>query len=244
MLKRILLSIQFLTRLPVIVPGEADEADIAGSAVFFPLAGLLIAGILAGAYFLLFSILPAFVVSVLVLFIYMLLTGALHFDGLADTVDGFYGGKNKEGMLKIMDDSRIGAIGAVWLFMAILLFIALFTYLAKELVPAIISAVVLGRTGAVLLMYLCKPAKKTGLANLFCGKITLLQTLSAYIIAGVVCALLGWKAVAGLFIVTLLSILAAKYFQKKLGGITGDTIGFSIVLFEASVLIYWLVKIS
>ncbi len=244
MLKRMLLSIQFLTRLPVIVPGEADEADIAGSAVFFPLAGLLIAGILTGAYFLLFSVLPAFVVSVLMLFIYMILTGSLHFDGFADTVDGFYGGRDKEGILKIMDDSRIGAIGAIWLFMAILLFIALFTYLAKELVPAIISAVVLGRTGAVLLMYLSQPAKKTGLANLFCGKITFLHALCAYLLGAGICAALGWKAVASLFIVTLLSILAAKYFQKKLGGITGDTIGFSIVLFEASVLVYWLVKIA
>ena len=244
MIKRILLSVQFLTRLPVIVPGEADEADIAGSAVFFPLTGLIIAGILAGAYFLLFSVLPAFVVSVLVLFIYILLTGSLHLDGFADTVDGFYGGKNKEEILKIMDDSRIGAIGAVWLFTVITLFIALFTYLSKELVPALLSAIVLGRTGAVLLMYFSKPAKKTGLANMFCGKITFLHALLAYLIAACICAALGWKAIAGLFIVTILSVIAAKYFQRKLGGITGDTIGFSIVLFEAVVLIYWLIRIS
>ena len=73
MINRILLAIQFLTRLPVRVPGKPEDSDIAGSAVYFPLAGLLIAGLLAVSYYALFAILPAFVVSVLVLFIYIII---------------------------------------------------------------------------------------------------------------------------------------------------------------------------
>jgi len=237
MFKRILLAIQFLTKLPVIVPGKVDDEDMAGSLVYYPLVGLLIGGLAAGAYLLLRVTFPVLFSALLTLCFYVYLTGAFHLDGFVDTVDGFYGNRKKEDIFAIMKDSRIGAVGAVWLGLLLIIKAYLFISLAFELVPALILAAVLSRAGIVLLMRLTPAAKKTSLAAVLCEKNTLLQLSLALGFAFGVSIFFGIKGMLMFAVVLAVVLLLAKYFKNKIGGLTGDTIGFSVEFLEITVLI-------
>jgi len=88
-MKRLVAAIRFLTILPL--PGRwgTEEADLAGSVVFFPIVGLLIGAVVAALAFGLVHILPPAVVSVLIVIALAAVSGGLHLDGLSDTADGF-----------------------------------------------------------------------------------------------------------------------------------------------------------
>ncbi|MEI7903873.1 MAG: adenosylcobinamide-GDP ribazoletransferase [Candidatus Firestonebacteria bacterium] len=242
MLKRFLLAVQFLTKIPVIVAGKAEDADIAGSLVYYPAVGLLLAGLVSGVYAGFSFIFPAPLSGLLALIFFVYLTGALHLDGFVDTVDGFYGNRRKEDIFVIMKDSRIGAMGAVWLGLLLILKAWLFISLGQELVPALILAAVLSRAAIVLEMRLAPAAKKNSLASVFCDKLTLMQTAAALLFALIVSLFCGIKGIM-LFAWTVLAAVAlVKYFKSRIGGLTGDTVGFSAEFLEISVLVLWSVK--
>ena len=122
----LLSAVQFLTRLPVPDPGWED-GRLDRAAKWFPLVGVLV-GLLCGAvFFVLLSFVERGVphIEIAVLF-GVLITGALHEDGFADTADGFFGGRSAEKRLTIMRDSRIGTYGAIALVFALLLRISLY----------------------------------------------------------------------------------------------------------------------
>ena len=111
-MKRLLLAFQFLVQVPIPLK-EATERDIGRSAIFFPLVGACIGGMLVLAYLLLELLFPVLVARVLTLVVMILLYGAFHLDGLSDTVDGLYGGKDRDDTLRIMKDSHVGAMGVI-----------------------------------------------------------------------------------------------------------------------------------
>jgi adenosylcobinamide-GDP ribazoletransferase len=246
MLKSFLLAVQFLTRIPVHIPGKVDEADMPLSAVYYPLAGFVIGGVLV-AFFLFFGLIfPAGLAAALTLGVYVLLTGALHLDGFVDTVDGLASGGGrgkKEDILKVMNDSRIGAIGAVWLAFLMALKLFLFVRFSADLLPVLVLLPVISRAGIVLEMHMAPAAKKNSLASALCGKISLLQALIALLSALVIAALFGPKPVLFLIISCLAAGALAKAFEKKLGGLTGDTIGFTVEVLEMLFLVLWSIKI-
>ena len=247
MIKQFFLALQFLTRIPVPakLTGQIKESDVASSVMFFPLIGLIIGGILVVVNLGLTFIFPS-ISTILTLFVYLFLTGALHLDGFVDTVDGLYGGKGKkEEILRIMDDSRIGAIGAVWLGALLILKVVLFFGIGLEVSfsLAIILMCVLSRFGMVLQMFI-SPAAKTGLASMFCKKISKIEfavafifTLITAVLVSVKAPVLGVKAGAAFFVVIVSGTLIAAYFKKKLSGINGDVIGFSAEIAEIIVLL-------
>src|SRR3978361_2351288 len=104
----------FLTRLPAPHPGGAGPPNSARAYRLFPLVGALI-GLAMGVLCLALRQVgvPDLAAAALVLGAGALLTGALHEDGLADLADGFGGGRDVEGKLAIMRDSRIGSDGAI-----------------------------------------------------------------------------------------------------------------------------------
>ncbi len=112
-MRSLLVAISFLTRLPAGRFAAFNAEDVSHSAGWFPVVGLLLGAIYALAAFLLKSHLPLVMVAVLLVILDALATGALHFDGLADTADGFGGGKNREDILRIMRDHAIGSYGGV-----------------------------------------------------------------------------------------------------------------------------------
>src|SRR5262245_9916005 len=106
-------AVAFLTRVPVGDAQPLTAATLSRAAGWFPAVGLLVGGVLGGTRLLADLALPAGPSTVLALAAAMLLTGALHEDGLADTADGLGAHVPRERKLEILRDSRIGAYGAL-----------------------------------------------------------------------------------------------------------------------------------
>jgi len=108
-----LVATQFLTRLPTPAWRSFQPSCLSQAARYFPLVGVLGGGINVGAWWLLGHWLPPAVTVGLMLAVSLLVTGAFHEDGFADTCDGFGGGTTRDRVLAIMKDSRVGAYGAI-----------------------------------------------------------------------------------------------------------------------------------
>ena len=117
-------AIAFLTRVPVGRGAAFDAADVGHSAGWFPVVGILLGGLYCGAAAALKAHLPVGVVAVVLVLLDALATGALHYDGLADSADGFGGGKNREDVLRIMREHAIGSYGGLALVIAVALKLA------------------------------------------------------------------------------------------------------------------------
>ena len=239
-----LIAVSFLTRIPV-KPGKIEENELSGSVTYFPFVGLIAGFVMVGINNVFLIFLPPFMSVVLAFALYLFLTGCLHLDGFADTVDGLYGGKNREDIFRIMDDSRVGAIGASWLLILLIIKVMLlagFSY-SKYITSALIVMPVLSRYGTVVEMYFSPYAKESGLGKAFCRKISFGQLLAVACFSFITSAVFGWKPFAAFLVVTGLSVLFALYFNKKLGGITGDVIGFTVEVLEVAVLIILAINI-
>ena len=238
-------AVAFLTRLPVGRRWVFGARDVARSQRWFPLAGALLGGIYAGALWLCTPLFPALVTAVLLVALDARLTGAMHFDGLADTADGFGGGSTREDVLRIMRDHAIGSYGAVALVLAVALKVATLAALidAQRAIPAVVLAPVLGRWSAVLLSAtqpyarpvtddepksVGSPARHVGPTE------SAIATGIALVIAA---AVDGWRGLAALALVAAAGALWAWRCRRRIGGVTGDTLGAGIMLSECLVLL-------
>lgn len=242
-LGRLLAAIAFLTRLPVGRWVAFDAADVAQSAGWFPLIGVLLGTIYSLAAVLLKGHLPSAVVAVLLVLLDALATGALHFDGLADSADGFGGGKNGEDILRIMRDHCIGAYGGVALVVLVALKIAAYDGLLRESewMAALVLTPALGRWSILLLTATLPYARKTGQEAcrtsgmgkraLFWGTLA----MTAALVAGR--SGRAWIATAAVVVVTA---GFGFYCRRRIAGITGDTLGATVELCESAALLTFL----
>lgn len=226
MIRRFLLAIQFLTILPLSLRA-AHERDLSGSMVFYPVVGALIGAILyAGMVLLSFVFPPGISVGLMVL-LWVVITGGLHLDGLADTLDGFIGGKNKESTLSIMRDPAIGTMGALGIFFVLVFkWGALYALCEKGLMLTLPFVLATGRYLMVLGAFVSRYPHTEGTGKNYIGKIPLSIFLSASLFMLVI-------AVATFQIKGLLLLLAALggsalwviYCHRRIGGMTGDNLG-------------------
>jgi len=225
--KKFLLALQFLTIIPIKIK-SADDEEIAGSLIYFPIAGLFIGLALAGINGLLGLLnFPRLATDAVLIVSLIAITGGMHLDGLADTCDALLSVRSKDEMLKIMRDPHIGVMGVISIISILLLKIAFLFSLDPSLVPAgLILMCVLSRWSLVLSLFLFPYARQEGKAKVFSeginSKIFILATIIAF-----VCALVtaGLKGLLILGIIALCACLISKLISKKIGGITGDTIG-------------------
>jgi cobalamin 5'-phosphate synthase/cobalamin synthase len=242
-MQRVLVAVSFLTRLPVPLPAPLDGKAVGRASLFFPAVGLLVGGAQAGAAMLLLRRLPDPIAAVLVVALGVLLTGALHLDGLADTADGFGGGKDREHALRIMRDHAIGTYGAAAVVLSVALRIATLsslTMLGGAGLRWIVLAPVLGRWVPVLLGRslpyaraeggLGKAVTDGGTGPLELGGATATALLAAGLLA-------GWDGAGAVTLTLAVAILFGAACRRKLGGVTGDTLGASVELTEAAVLV-------
>ncbi|MEO1105427.1 MAG: adenosylcobinamide-GDP ribazoletransferase, partial [Pseudomonadota bacterium] len=167
----------------------------------------------------------------------LVVTGALHEDGLADCADGFWGGGTTERRLDIMRDSRIGTYGVLALISAVLLKVAVMqsAIAAGPLFGALtlVAAAVAARAVALYAWVGLPPARTDGLA-VGIGRPTIASFRSAVLVAIAMTALLvAWWAPIGFIVAALAAAVAAKtcasIAERKIGGHTGDVIGASVV---------------
>ncbi|ACT59833.1 adenosylcobinamide-GDP ribazoletransferase [Hirschia baltica] len=226
-----LIAVQFLTRIPLPRNIGFTQKRLASSPRYFPLVGLAIGSIGAIAYFLSSHLFPPVIAIVISTIITCLLTGGFHEDGLADTFDGIGGGHTKERALDIMKDSRIGTYGSLALgLMLALKIMALSALPHLTIIIAIIAAHGLSRLSSVMVIATSSYVRDHGT-----GK----HTSDGIHIAGLILALLTGTFGLSLLVLFLplasaLSalvgclaghILMRAFFEKKLSGYTGDTLG-------------------
>ena len=221
------LALQFLTILPLRVGGEVSPADLRRSLAWFPVVGLLIGAVLATLQQHAWPSAPARLSCLLLVIVGLLLTGALHLDGLADVADALCARKDRAGRLAVMKDPRVGAAGAAAVVLALLLRWELLASLGGrvQLLALLVSPLV-GRAAMVVALRVLPPARPEGLGRMLWpaprGTVLLSLGLAVAFLTGVLGILPGLQAAAGaaLAVGILLSVSARAF-----GGITGDVCG-------------------
>jgi adenosylcobinamide-GDP ribazoletransferase len=228
-LRDLKVALLFLTRLPVRVDGAVTMRDLAAAVYAFPLVGAavgLLAGLAyAGAVRLGLPALPAALIAIVTM---LLITGALHEDGLADTADGLGAGTDRARALEIMADSRIGSFGALALMVALLArLIALAPMWDPRQVTAVLVAAAMASRALLPVVMLLQPsAKADGLAATAGRPDPVRVMLGTFLAIGAAVLLLPLPtALTALAASAGLSLLLAAWLGRRLGGCTGDTLG-------------------
>lgn len=226
-MKSFLVALKFLTNLPVSKNLEFQEETLAKSTRYFPLIGILIGSILVGVNFLFSLIFPPIIVSVIILISLIWITRGFHLDGFMDTVDGLFGGMNKDERLRIMKDVQAGSFGVIALFSLLLLKFTLILELSgQKLFPLILILMPgLSRWSMVCAMplYFYPRNKGTGSFTKFVRKKDVL--IASIIMFVFAIGLLRLEGLILIFSTFVFMLLITKLISRKIGGMTGDTYG-------------------
>lgn len=246
-MKRLIGIIQFMTRIPIPIDTGFDE-DFHRSIIYFPIVGLVL-----GICYLLvaqlgLALFNPYITAVLVLASEVILTGGLHLDGLGDSFDGLYSYRDKEKILEIMKDSRLGTNGLLAILIVFLLKVGfLNSLLEQNILWPILTMPVVARSMQVIACYRTKTPREKGMGNIFIGKVS-----TSYLI-GVMMLMLGINLgsmylmegqilYAREIITLLIMAVGVKLFvrsvYKKIDGITGDILG---CICELSELMYLMI---
>jgi adenosylcobinamide-GDP ribazoletransferase len=228
-LNNFLLFIQFFTRIPINKNLQCEKENFREGAIFFPVIGLIIGSIQFALALGLRRWIPINILSALVVLVPVIITGALHLDGLGDLCDGFYafkGGKDK--IIEIMKDSTIGTFAcAAIIFDVLLKYTIIENLIAYRVLNFIIIIPVISRFTIVLIAYIGKNAKETGTGNIFIGNINrkvLIKTLLVTATSSFIC--IGFiRTLVVIILGSFVTILFNKYCKFKIDGLTGDLLG-------------------
>jgi adenosylcobinamide-GDP ribazoletransferase len=221
-------AIAFYTRLPVRPAAPVDGAAVARASWCAPLVGALIGALAGLAYWAAWRLnLPPFVCAALAVAAGMLLTGALHEDGLADTADGF-GGTTRERALDIMRDGRIGAFGTCALVICLTLRIGALADLPRAALVAwaLVGAHAAGRAALPAFMRLVPPARADGLsatAGAPSRERAAVAAATGFVLLWIALGLRN--ALIALLLVRVAAVVMAWLARRKIGGQTGDVLG-------------------
>ncbi len=244
---RFMLAFQFLTIMPLRVKGDVSEREIAQSAAFFPIVGAIQGILLVVGYTLSINFFPTELTTGILLLLLVLSNGGFHLDGLSDTFDAI-AAKSEDNMeidrqkrLAIMKDSTIGPIGVIAIVLTLLLkFLALNTLSHLSLFTLHFSLFlmpILSKWAMVISIFHGRPAREDGLGRIFINKIgfkeVAISTLIFFLL--LILSLIFFSnytsnnqyAFYVVLLVTIYFLCRAEvnFFNKKLGGLTGDTLG-------------------
>ena len=216
--EQLVILTKFMTRIPIPIKVDYDPKKLGKSIKFFPFVGLIIGFILYYTSIILVKFSKNNLINALiVIVIELMVVGIIHIDGLCDTFDGLFSYREKEKMLEIMKDSRIGTNGAIILvlyFIAKILFISeIFSINLKYLIIYPVLARLATPVNAAFSDY----ARKNGMSNFIIS-----QNLSFLIFS-----FKGFELFLGAF---LFIIFFMQFVKKKIGGVTGDTMGAALEL--------------
>src|SRR6267378_2169515 len=227
MIRRFLIAVQFLTRLPVPRVLHNSEAELGKAAAFFPLVGVIVGGGAALVFALLQRVLPV-PASVLCAIVFAaFITNGFHEDGLADTFDGFGGGWTKDRVLEIMRDSRIGTYGTLALIFVVLGKLSFLSVLPQgQIWRWLIVAHTASRWTILPLCAYLPYARAEGQGKLVAKQVGILEIIIGTVMLLLVLILLPWQAaLVALLATSLVTLLSGLYFRARIEGITGDCLG-------------------
>ncbi len=226
-MRHLLIALQFLTILPLPSPKRCEAGDLGRSTAWFPLAGLMIGGLLWLADLVLAPLFPRHLTDALLVVLLAIITGGLHLDGLADVCDGLAARGDKHRFLEVMKDSHVGAIGVVGLVAGLLIKYAALLAVPIDLKrPALLLVPALARFAQLVVLADSRAARPDGLGSAFLAGLGPNQL----VLATATILPLAWFSLqlAGLVAwlsVTLWALLTRWYFTRRLGGISGDIVG-------------------
>ncbi len=235
----LLLAVQFLTRLSVRSDGIYTPDRQADSVRHYPLVGVLIGAIAAAAFAAAHLVFPVFVAVILSTALVLLLTGAFHEDGLADTFDGIGGGVSAEQSLEIMKDSRIGVYGTLALFAILTIKIASLSALSPmAVIVCLVAGHGLSRWSSVVVIATSNYVRDAGTGKPTADGIAVGSLIYASA-TGLACIALVWfvltpaSALCGMAGLVAGHVGMRLIFERKIGGYTGDCLGATQQVSEA-----------
>jgi adenosylcobinamide-GDP ribazoletransferase len=233
------IALQFLSSLPIRLPGMPEPQELGRSLLFYPLVGLLFGGILWAFNWLLLGT-PLLLHAALLLTVWVLLSGALHLDGLADSADAWLGGfGDRERTLTIMKDPRSGPMAVVTLVLVLLLkFAALLALIEQQHAVALILVPLIGRS-AMLGLFLTTPyVRAGGLGQALADHLPRLAGKQVLAVSASACVVIaGLSGVLAVVLAVLVFVWLRQVMLRRLGGTTGDTAGALLEILEVAVLV-------
>ena len=237
-------AIAFFTRLPV---GRAPlPSSFQGILVWLPVVGLLVGGLVTLAVCLTGRVLPASLCGILGCLVWVLVTGGLHLDGVADCGDGLSVETSPARRLEIMKDSRLGTFGGTALFFVLSLKAVSLAALTESfqnghesllsLAGICCMAAILARSLVFLAMRL-PSARPEGLGEALHAGLSRHHEYLALAAGPLICLLNGWQGLLAFAAALLMTCFLLSAARKRLGGVTGDVFGCLIESVECTVLV-------
>lgn len=240
MIRGLRCALAFLTRIPV---GDAafDGRDVGRAVTWFPLVGLLVGAVVWLVLVTFAASTSPLVAATLATIVMAWLTGAFHLDALADMVDGFGGGRDREHVLAIMRDHVIGAYGGTALALALVLRVVVLATLATAQGGAcwVLAAPALAKwSTAALGTWTPYARREGGLGAAITDHVGPTQLLgSSLLTLGLALALLGGHVVAALATLVVVTVGMGRLCMRRIGGVTGDTLGATAEVGELALLV-------
>ncbi len=239
-MRGLITALQFLTIIPLSRKRECSREELARSMALYPLAGLIIGMCLAAVHCICRLVFPPLVTDVMIIGALVVITGALHLDGFADTVDGLAGGGDRTRVLAIMKDSKIGSFAVAGICLLMVLKICALGAVPEAVkIEALIVMPVVSRWSLVLLAASFPYARdEGGTGALFVSRVGGFEMAVSSIIVLVIVA--GCFLLKGMVIwVAAAAITGALglWFRRRIGGITGDIMGAVNEVNEVAVLL-------
>lgn len=230
-------ALQLLTQFPVGGGARPDGRTLGRSVAFYPWVGLLIGALLAVVHAILGAA-PPLLQAALILAVWVLVTGALHLDGLADSADAWLGAHgNRERALTILKDPASGPAGVTAILLVLLIkFAAIASLDQAGAITALITVPVLGRCAMTALFLTTTYVRRGGLGEAAAQNLSRRWTLFSLMIAILVVAMTGWRGMVAIIVSAVLLWMLRRQMQRLLGGMTGDTLGATCEITEAGAL--------
>lgn len=236
MISGLIAALQFLTRIPIPISIDFDDKNLKTSILFFPFVGILI-GLLAGLpYSYIYSINNQ-VSAILALLLLVIVTGGMHIDGLSDTFDGFFSNRNKEKILEIMKDSRVGAFGVVSIIMYLMLEFVFLSNIKTDHLLVLMIAVGNSRTVITYIISTKKSARPDGMGKMFQRTKPIKNFLVGLIVHIFLIIYINPYYIISLILNFIIGEYISYLSYKKIDGVTGDVYGTIILLGEITSLI-------
>lgn len=235
-MRGLIIAVQFLTRLPTPQLSDFDPAEMPAAIRWFPAVGLIVGGIVAGAWWL-GGLIDPWAAGLFGLAAWIMVTGALHLDGLADLADALGAShRDPDRLLAVMKDPHVGSFGVLALILQCAAKLVLLALLASRIGPApLVLVPALARIGP-LGWTRWLPPLGSGMAERFAWAVR-----PADIAFWAILAVLSWLFWPPLAVAAPLVILWALWLKARLGGVSGDCHGAGIELVETGLLIALLI---
>ena len=242
-MRNLRIAFGLLTTLPFKLPDDWSAGDSGRASVWYPFVGLVIGALTWLTWKVTMLIFPALVAGILTLVAWVLLTGGLHLDGLADCFDGLFASASVERRLEIMKDPRTGTFGVLGLILILFLKAAILIMLTPATSFGILLAASLGRW-CILPAALLPQARASGMGADFASGLRRSFIFWGALIPLAIAIILGLHGILSSVTGLITTVFVLWLAKSRIGGVTGDVFGMIVEVVETIVLLTFVAGVS